>query len=207
MIHVSIIEDDDDTRAAWVVLLNGTPGFRCVSAHPSGEDALRTLSLEKTDLVVVDLGLPGLTGIEVIRRLKQQRPKTQWCVFTVHEDAGKIFDSLKAGAAGYVLKKTKPAKVLELLVELMEGGSPMSPAIARKVTKFFHSLPEPSTRLHLLTDRESDILDHISHGRTDKQISDRLKVSVHTVRNHVARIYKKLQVHSRTQATRKYLAR
>lgn len=207
MIHVALVEDDDRTREAWVVLLNGTPGFRCVSAHRSTEETLKSREWEKADLMVVDLNLPGLSGVELVRRLKQRRPKLLVCIFTVHEDAEKVFESLKAGASGYVLKKTPPAQVLELLAELVAGGAPMSPAIARKVTKFFHSLPDSSDELDRLTDRERDILHHIAQGRSDKQIGDKLTISVNTVRNHVASIYQKLQVHSRMEAAAKYLGR
>ena len=207
MIHVSLVEDDDRTREAWEVLLNGTPGFQCVSTHGSTEEALKSREWEKADLMVVDLNLPGLSGVELVRRLKQRRPKLLVCIFTVHEDAKKVFESLKAGASGYVLKKTPPAEVLELLAELMAGGAPMSPAIARKVTKFFQALPNASTELDRLTDRERDILHHIAQGRADKQIGDKLAISVNTVRNHVASIYQKLQVHSRMEAASKYLGR
>lgn len=207
MIHVSLVEDDDRTREAWVVLLSGTPGFRCVSAHPSAEDAMKSLPYEKADVAVVDLNLPGLSGVDLVRRLKKRRPKLLVCIFTVQEDTEKVFESLKAGASGYVLKKTPPAQVLELLAELVAGGAPMSPAIARKVTKFFNSLPDSSNELDLLTDRERDILHHIAQGRSDKQIGDKLTISVNTVRNHVASIYQKLQVHSRMEAATKYLGR
>jgi len=207
MIQVSLVEDDDRTREAWVVLLNGTPGFRCVSAHASAEDAVKSFLYDKADLAVVDLNLPGLSGIELIRRLKKRRPKLLVCIFTVHEDTEKVFESLRAGASGYVLKKTPPAQVLESLTELVAGGAPMSPAIARKVTKFFHSLPDSSSELDRLTDRERDILHHIAQGRADKQIADKLNISFNTVRNHVASIYQKLHVHSRMEAATRYLGR
>ena len=207
MIHVSIVEDDDRTRDAWVVLLNGTPGFQCVSTHPSAEDAVKSFPFEKADVAIVDLNLPGLSGVELVRRLKKRRPKLLVCIFTVHEDAEKVFESLKAGASGYVLKKTPPAQVLELLAELVAGGAPMSPAIARKVTKFFHALPDSSSELDRLTDRERDILHHINQGLSDKQIGGKLDISVNTVRNHVASIYQKLEVHSRMEAAAKYLGR
>lgn len=207
MIHVALVEDDDRTREAWAVLLNGTPGFQCVSAYGSAEDALKSCEWEKADVVVVDLNLPELGGVELVRRLKQRRPKILVCIFTVHEDAEKVFESLKAGASGYILKKTPPAEVLEKLAELTAGGAPMSPAIARKVTKFFHALPNSATDLDLLTDRERDILHHITQGRSDKQIGHKLDISVNTVRNHVASVYQKLQVHSRTEAAARYLGR
>ena len=207
MIHVSLIEDDDQTRGAWTLLLNGTPGFRCVSAHRTAEDALKHLPVERADVVMADLSLPGISGVELIRRLKLRREKLLLCVFTVHEDAEKVFESLRAGASGYILKKTPPAQVFELLSELVSGGAPMSPAIARKVAHFFHKLPVSSQQMDELTDREREILHHVAQGLMDKQIAARLGISTHTVRNHVRRIYDKLQVHSRTQATTKYLAR
>lgn len=207
MIQISLVEDDDQTRDAWAIVLNGTPGFRCVSTHASAECALRNLPIEKADAVLVDLGLAGMSGIDLIRRLKQQRPKLLLCVLTVHEDTERIFESLQAGASGYILKRTAPAQILELLAEMMAGGSPMSPAIARKVTQFFHRLPTATKSLDRLTDRELDILHHVSQGKSDKQIAEKLGISVNTVRNHTSAIYDKLHVHSRTEATARYLGR
>jgi len=207
MINVSLVEDDDQTRDAWAVLLNGTPGFRCVSTHRTAEDALAKLPIEEADVVVVDLGLPKLSGVELIRRLKLKRPKLLLCVLTVHEDPDKVFQSLKGGASGYILKKTPPAQILELIAEMVTGGAPMSPAIARKVAQYFHKLPNSAEDVDRLTDRERDVLHHISQGRADKQIARQLGISTNTVRNHVSNIYKKLHVHSRTEATVKYLGR
>lgn len=207
MIHVALVEDDDHTRGAWTALLNGTLGFACVASHRSGEDALKARDWERANVLVVDLNLPGMSGVELVRCLKQRRPELLVCIYTVHEDTEKVFESLKAGASGYVLKKTPPAEVLEMLAELAAGGAPMSPGIARKVTRFFHELPQASSELDQLTDRERDILHHIAQGRSDKQIGEKLNISVNTVRNHVASIYQKLQVHSRTEAAARYLGR
>ncbi len=205
MINVSIVEDDDKTREAWAILLRGTPGFRCLSTHQTGEDALQTMAVAQTDLAVIDLNLPGLNGIETIHRLRQRRPDLLCCIFTVHEETDKVFESLKAGACGYVLKKTPPARILELFIELCEGGAPMSPGIARKVLQFFHALPQATKDLDELSDRHREILHHLAQGKSNKEIADHLGISVNTVGNHVARIYRTLQVHSRAEATKKYL--
>jgi DNA-binding NarL/FixJ family response regulator len=207
MIRIAFIEDDAPTRQSWAVLFNGTPGFRCVSTHQTAEDALRTLPFESIDVAIVDLGLPVMDGVELIRCLKQRRPKLLVCVFTAHEDSEKVFECLKNGASGYILKKTPPAEILDQLTELIAGGSPISPVIARKVTEYFQKVPRSKERLEELTDRERDVLHHIAQGRTDKQISTQLGISTNTVRNHVSNIYSKLHVHSRAGATATYLGR
>lgn len=204
---VSIIEDDAGFADALSRILNGTPGFRCLSTHATGEDALEDLPFADADVVLVDLSLPGIGGAECIRRLRDRSDKPLFMVLTVHEDATKIFESLKAGATGYVLKKTPPAQILEAISELVRGGAPMSPAIARKVAQHFHRDRPADGRIGDLTDREREVLHAISGGHSDKQIAKQMDISVHTVRNHVKSIYDKLQVHSRMEAATKYLGR
>jgi len=207
LIRVSIVEDDEQARESLRVLFNGTPGFRCVSTHRSTEDALKKLPLHDCDLVLLDLSLPGASGIECARELKRRRPALLLLVLTVHEDAEKIFESLKAGAIGYLLKRTPLAQIVSAIEEAVAGGSPISPAIARKVTQYFQALPSAAPGLGDLTDREREVLDHIARGRANKEIADRLNISQHTVDNHIRRIYEKLQVRNRTEAAAKYLAR
>ena len=207
IIRVSIVEDDNQARESLAVLFNGTAGFRCVSTHGSTEDALKKLPLTDCDVVLLDLSLPGASGIECARELKRRRPALLLLVLTVHEDQEKIFESLKAGACGYLLKKTPLAQLVAAIEEIVAGGSPMSPAVARKVTQYFQALPPASGGLAVLTDREREVLDHIARGRANKEIAARLNISQHTVDNHIRAIYEKLQVHNRTEAAAKYLAR
>jgi len=206
LISVSIVEDDDQARESLAVLFNGTVGFRCLSSHRSTEDALKKLPLAECDVAIVDLSLPGASGIECARELKHRRSALQILVLTVHEDHEKIFESLKAGASGYLLKKTPLAQLVESVHEIHNGGSPMSPAIARKVTQYFQALSPATGGLALLTDREREVLDHIARGRINKEISDHLSITARTVENHLRHIYEKLRVHNRTEAARKYLA-
>jgi DNA-binding NarL/FixJ family response regulator len=207
LIKVSLIEDDAGFADALARILNGTPGFRCLSTHATGEDALEDLPFAETDVVLVDLSLPGIGGAECIRRLRDRSDKTLFMVLTVHEDAAKIFESLKAGATGYVLKKTAPAQILEAIAELVSGGAPMSSAIARKVAQHFHTGGPGSGQIGDLTDREREILHQLSSGHSDKEIAEQMGNSIHTVRNHIKSIYAKLEVHSRSEATAKYLGR
>ena len=206
-IRVSIVEDDAPYREALRLVFNGAPGFQCVSVHASTEDALAHLPGAKTDVVLMDLNLPGLSGVEGIRRLKERTPELLAAILTIYEETDKIFESLRAGASGYILKKTQPAQILEAVAELMAGGSPMSPSIARKVTQFFHRLPPPPDDLAELTDREREILHEVAAGATDKETGQRLGISSETVRVHLRSIYRKLQVNTRTAAAKKYFGR
>ena len=206
-IKVSIVEDDAASAESLSRILNGTPGFRCLSTHATGEDALIDLPFSDVHVVLMDLSLPGIGGAECIRRLRQRSEKLLFMVLTVWEDHEKIFESLKAGASGYLLKKTPPAEILEAIVDLSRGGSPMSPGIARKVTRFFHTNPSTAGELDELTDREREVLHHLSQGHSNKEIADQIGIKNNTVRNHVANIYAKIHVRSRSAATSKYLGR
>jgi DNA-binding NarL/FixJ family response regulator len=207
LINVSVVEDDVGTREALQAILDGTVGFRCVSVHGNGADALENLPVQQVDVVLMDLGLPEVSGIECTRQLKDRRPELLILVLTVHQSADKIFESLKAGATGYVLKKTAPAQIVEAIRDVANGGSPMSPAVARKVTQFFHKLPPAMDGLHRLTDREHEVLHEIAAGCRDKDIALKLALSTDTVRSHVRSILKKLQVNSRKEAAEHYLTR
>jgi len=206
-IKVSIVEDDLDISEALKTILNGTLGFRCVSTHSSGDDASAGLPVDKVDVVLMDLSLPGMSGIECTRRLKERRPKLLVMILTVHEDAEKIFQSLEAGASGYILKKTPPAEILEAIQELVNGGSPMSPAIARKVVQAFDRTEPVVAEVERLSIAERAVLDLLLRGERYKAIAEALNISAHTVRNHIHRIYEKLHVRSRREAVEKVRGR
>jgi DNA-binding NarL/FixJ family response regulator len=211
-IHVGIVEDNERIRASLVRLLEASPGFSCVSACASAEQALASQVETLADVILMDINLPGQSGIECVAKLKQRRPEAQVMMLTVYEDADKILAALKAGATGYLLKRTPPAELLTAIRELHEGGSPMTSQIARKVVASFVSfmpraaLPVCSTAAATaLTAREQEILEALSKGLQNKEIADRYRVSVTTVRAHLRNIYEKLHVHNRTEATLKYL--
>ena len=206
LIRVAIVEDDAQAQESLAVLFNSTPGFCCVSTHASAEDALKKLPVHECDVVLMDLSLPGASGMGCARELKRRRPALHILVHTVHEDHERIFASLQAGATGYLLKRTPLPQLVQAVADLHAGGSPMSPGIARKVTQYFHAHP-PAPTSDPLTDREREVLDLLARGRKNTAIALDLRISAHTVDNHIRRIYEKLQVHSRAEATAKYLAR
>jgi NarL family two-component system response regulator LiaR len=210
-VTLAIIEDDSAYRDALMVVFNGAPGFRCVGAHPNAEDALARLPALQPKVALVDINLPGQSGIELVKQLAKLSPDTLPIMLTVFEDTGRIFDSLTAGARGYVLKSMTPADIVEAVREAVDGGAPMSRAIARKVLQFFrhppaawsraqaHGQPD-DPRLRELTEREMEILQSVSTGYSDKEIADRLKLSYSTVRKHLHSVYAKLRVRSRAEA-------
>lgn len=212
-IRVAIVEDDPEVRDGLGWLFRHTPGFECLAACGSAEEALQTLPALGPDVVLMDIHLPGMSGIECLVRLKRQCPATQVGMLTVFEDDEVVFRSLAAGATGYLLKKTPPAGILEAVRDLHTGGSPMSSQIARKVVSAFTSHPVPNappapppasdptddTPGSLCT-RERQILDLLARGHRYKEIADELGITIHTVRTFIRRMYEKLQVHSRTEA-------
>ena len=205
-IKVSIVDDEVDLRENIAAYVDSSKGFRCLGVHSSAEDALVNLPKEKPDVVLMDINLGGMSGIECVRRLKPLMPATQVVMLTVFEDTEKIFSALAAGASGYLLKRMPPAKLLEAIREVHEGGSPMSAPIARKVVQSLQSVPAaPGVETIALSPREREVLDGLAEGQAYKQIADKLGVSIHTVRNYIRRIYEKLHVCSRTEAVAKYL--
>jgi DNA-binding NarL/FixJ family response regulator len=204
-INVAIVEDHDDIREGLTVLINSSDGFRCVATYSSAEAALEDLPEQEPDVVLMDIGLPGMSGIECIQVLKARHPELQIIMLTVYEDDDKIFNSLVAGASGYILKKTPPNKLLEAIRELHNGGSPMSPQIARKVVQTFQSMRAPSHATEPLSKREQEILSYLAKGHLYKEIAATLHISVETVRTHLRNIYDKLHVRTRTEAVLKYL--
>ena len=206
-IKVSIVDDEMDLRENIAGYIDAAKGFRCIGMHSNAKDALANIPKEKPDVVLMDINLGGMSGIECVRLLKPQVPETQVVMLTVFEDTEKIFSALAAGASGYLLKRMPPAKLLEAILDVHEGGSPMSAPIARKVVQSLQpELIATATAAALnLSPRERDVLDGLAEGQAYKQISDKLGVSIHTVRNYIRRIYEKLHVCSRTEAVAKYL--
>lgn len=204
-IHVSIVEDLNELREGLKAVLNGTIGYVCSSTHHSAEDALTNLLPANPQVVMMDINLPGMSGIECVLKLKAQNPALLFMMFTVYDDDENIFDALKAGASGYILKKTPPAKIIESIRELHEGGSPMSAHIARKVVDNFRRKPDEN--VSVLSPREHEVLILLSKGFLYKEIAARLFISVATVRQHIHKIYEKLHVHNRTEAINKVFPR
>jgi DNA-binding NarL/FixJ family response regulator len=205
-IRVSIIEDDAQTRTIFADWLRRAAEFDCASEHGSAESALQRLPEEKPDVVLTDINLPGMNGVEAVRQLKAVLPGTQFVMLTVYEDADHIYNALTAGASGYLLKQTPRSKLLEALRDVHAGGSPMTSNIARKVVQAFqHARPAPNEPAdHLLSARENEVLDLLARGFLYKEIAESLAISVPTVNTYIRRIYEKLQVRSRAQAVAKY---
>ncbi len=206
-IKVAIVEDNDEIREGLAILINGSPGYRCVATYSDAERALVQLPVLQPDVVLMDIQLPGMSGIECVAKLKEDHPDMQVMMLTVYEDDDNVFKSILAGASGYVLKKTPPSELLEAISNLHNGGSPMSDRIARKVVQAFQQMGKSSHETENLTQRESEILSYVARGHQDKEIAEKLFLSSETVRTHLRSIYKKLHVRSRTEATLKYLQR
>lgn len=205
-VKVAIVEDNEIIRKAVTMFVSNTPDFDCVGVFENSEDALLSLTEICPDVVLMDIGLPGINGIECVRRLKSSCNKTQFLMITVFEDDDNIFEALKAGATGYLIKKTPPSEIINAIRELHSGGSAMSGAIARKVISQFQN-PSKSEAMNLLSDREQQILTLLSKGFRYKEIGDQLNISFSTVRTHIHNIYEKLQVQSRTDALNKAFPR
>lgn len=204
MISVSIVDDEEKLRQSIAAFVNGSPGFRCASTFASGESALEQLPAQWPDVILMDIHLTGMSGIECARRLKVLRPEVQIVMLTVYEDPDQIFAALAAGATGYMLKRLTPARLLEAIRVVHEGGSPMSHSIARKVLASFKKPGPPAAEVERLSPQEQRVLDCLAEGYTYQKTGDELKISLDSVRTYVRRIYEKLQVHSRTEAVAKY---
>lgn len=203
---VALVEDDTGVRESLAVLINGAPGFRCVGAYANAETALRHIPENWPDIVLMDINLPQMSGIDCVARLKAQRPDLHVLMLTVHVDSELIFKSLKAGASGYLIKQSSPAELLEAMADVLMGGAPMTNTIARKVVQFFQQ-KAPDDETASLTKREHEILTHLAKGYQYKEIADLLAINVLTVRTHIHHIYEKLHVRSRTEAVVKFLRR
>jgi len=205
MIKVAIIEDRREIREGLAMLINGTEGFRCTGSYRSMEEALEKIGREMPDVVLNDIGLPGMSGIEGLAILKERYPKLLLLMLTVYDDDERIFDAMCAGASGYLLKKTPPARLLESLREAVGGGAPMSPEVARRVIALFREIRPPERADYELTPHETRLLKLFVEGHNYKTAAAELGVSVHTVSFHLRSIYEKLQVHSKSEAVAKAL--
>jgi DNA-binding NarL/FixJ family response regulator len=203
-ISISVVDDDDEIRESLVFLLNQEEGFRCVSQYRTAEAAMVGVPMDKPNVLLMDINLPAMSGIECVRKLKATMPGLLVVMLTVYEDTEKIFQSLAAGACGYLLKRTSRTELSQAIKQVYDGGSPMSSHIARKVVQYFHQVPEPN-EIASLSKREEEVLHHLAQGYLYKEIADRLSISIDTVRKHLNSIYNKLHVHSRTDAVVKYL--
>jgi len=206
-IRVALVEDDPPVRAGLRLLIDSSPTCVCVGDFGTGEEALAKIPALDPQTVLMDIGLPGLSGIECIRRLKKLRPKLPIMMLTVFEDHDRIFQSLSAGASGYLLKQTPPDKLLEAIVELHRGGSPMSMQIARRVVETFQEPAAGAEATTGLSPREKEIVAGLAKGYLYKEIAAQLGISVETVRTHLHHIYEKLHVRSRTEAVMRVYGR
>ena len=204
-IKVTLIEDQRDVREGLAVLINGSPGYRCTFSFRTMEEALRQIDSNLPDVLLTDIGLPGMSGIEGIRILKERHPDLSIIALTVYDDDERIFDALCAGASGYLLKNTPPARLLESLKEVASGGAPMSPEVARRVITLFREFRPPDRSQSTLTQQENELLKLLVDGHSYKTAASKLDISVSTVSFHLQNIYNKLQVHSKTEAVAKAL--
>lgn len=206
MISIILVEDITDYRQALKILFNNTNGFCCLADYASAEDCLNDTIFADADVAIIDLQLPGINGIELIKALIQKKPALLCMLCTAYEEDENIFHALEAGAHGYILKSTSPAQILEAVVEIYNGGSPMSSQVARKVVQSFrkqHAQPPA----HALTHREEQVLDCLSKGLLYKEIAFSMSISIETVRRHCFNIYGKLHVSNRTEALNKYFGK
>jgi DNA-binding NarL/FixJ family response regulator len=206
-ITVSIVEDNEQLRSTLVRVINRAEGFKCISNYGSAEAALEGLPNDKPEVVLMDINLPGMNGVECVRQLKQRAVVTQVVMLTVYEDTENIFNALAAGAAGYLLKRTKAAELIEAIREVHTGGSPMTTHIARKVIQSFQRSGPSSSPAENLSQREQEVLECLSQGFLYKEIAEKLGISYETVHTYIRRIYEKLQVRTRTEAVAKFLKR
>jgi len=200
---VGIVEDDRGTREGLAALVGGTPGFRCVGAYASVEHALKGLERATPDVLLLDIHLPGVSGSQGVRVLRDRYPRMQVLMLTIYAEEERIFESLCNGACGYLLKKTPPARLLEAIVEAHEGGSPMSPDIANKVVRALQESGPVKKPEQSLTPHEARIVRMLADGDSYQDVGDRLGVTVNTVRNHIRHIYEKLHVHTKSEAVSK----
>jgi DNA-binding NarL/FixJ family response regulator len=204
MTKVAIVEDNRTTREGLETIVNLSPDFRCVCTCSTAEDALRILPKHEPELVLMDIQLPNMSGVDCVARLKELLPSVKAIMVTVYEDPDRIFRALRAGASGYLLKRSTPEEVLNAMREVQQGGGAMSGEIARKVIGYFREQTTATAEVDQLTTREREVLELVVHGLSNKEIAERLSVTVAAVRWHLKHIYHKLHVHSRTEAALKF---
>jgi DNA-binding NarL/FixJ family response regulator len=205
VISVAIVDDDDEVRNGLNWMIDHADGFRCIGVYESAQDVIEHLAEPLPDVLLMDIGLPGMSGIECVRELKKSYPHLKIVMQTVYSDDDKIFESLRAGAVGYILKKSPILKVLQAISDANEGGAPMSGEVARRVLAYFQT-PADDDEMASLSSREHEVLEALIEGRSYKAISEKLYLSVHTVRFHVHHIYEKLHVRSRAEFMAKVMA-
>jgi DNA-binding NarL/FixJ family response regulator len=205
LITIAVVEDVRGTRENLMELLGRSPGLNCVGAVASGEEALKKLPVLAPNVVLMDINLPGMNGVQCSAQLKAVLPKTQILMLTSYENSDLIFESLRAGASGYLMKNTEPDEIIHAIEQVHAGGSPMSMQIARKVVGHFQEIKTPSSEFEQLTPREKEILSLLAKGFMYKEIADQLKISPHTVRGHLHLVYEKIHVQSRSEAIIKFL--
>jgi DNA-binding NarL/FixJ family response regulator len=205
MINVAIVEDNHTIRQGLAALINGTAGYKCIGDYIDCESFLSELDKIEPDVVLMDIALPGMNGIEGVKKATEKKPELDVLMLTIYEESDKVFDALCAGACGYLVKKTPPLRLLEAIKEVKEGGSPMSSRIAREVINAFKegAAPPLDDSGYNLSSREKEVLNSLASGNNYQEIADELFISVDTVRHHIRNIYKKLHVHSRSEAVAK----
>jgi len=206
-IRICIVEDNNDMRESVALALNESSGIRCTGTYATAEAAVQDLPFQKPDVALVDINLPGMNGIECVAKLKAQLPRLQILMLTRYEQGDLIFDSIRAGASGYLLKRTPAAELVQAIEQVHAGGAPMTPQIARKFISHFQQIEKPSDDTEKLTAREQEVLALLAKGYLYKQIADKLGITINTLRTYLRAIYDKLHVHSRTEATVKYFGR
>lgn len=206
-IKICIVEDNNDLRECVAEALNESPGIRCTGTYATAEAAVQDLPFQKPDVALVDINLPGMNGIECVAKLKAQLPQLQILMLTRYEQSDMIFDSIRAGASGYLLKRTPAAELVQAIEQVHSGGAPMTPQIARKLVAHFQQIQKPSSDMEKLTSREQEVLGLLAKGYLYKQIAAKLGISINTLRAYLRAIYDKLHVHSRTEAAVKFLGR
>jgi DNA-binding NarL/FixJ family response regulator len=204
-IKVALVEDDEGIRSSLAALIRRASAFKLAGDYPDAETALKEIPRKPPDVVLMDINLPGLNGVECVRQLKTSVPAVQFLMLTVYEDSESLFNSLKAGASGYLLKRTASARLLEAIRDVHAGGSPMTPQLARRLVQFFSRPGGADSQVAHLTAGEKEFLDQLANGYAYKEIADRMNISIDTVRSYVRTVYEKLHVHSRTEAVVKYL--
>jgi DNA-binding NarL/FixJ family response regulator len=203
--RVAMIEEDEEIRATLGDAISGHRDFLLVGSYRNAELAIKSLGETKPQVVLMDINLPGMDGVQCVRRLKAALPEVQFLMLTVYQDSTLLIQSLMAGASGYLLKRTPPDKLLLAIREVCDGGAPMTPEMARRVVQHFQKAPPPTSELARLTPREKDVLDQLTRGYCYKEVADNLHIGTGTLQSYVHNIYEKLRVHSRTEAVVKYL--
>jgi DNA-binding NarL/FixJ family response regulator len=207
MVKIAIVEDNKTTREGLETIVNLSPGYQCVCVCETAEDGLSLIPKHQPDVVLMDIQLPNMSGVECVARIKERLPSVQVIMVTVYEDPDRIFRALRAGASGYLLKRSTPEQVMGAIREVQQGGVPMSAEIARKVIAHFRTQTVTTAEVEKLSPRECEVLELVVHGFSNKEIAERLSISVEAIRWHLKHIYHKLHVHSRTEAALKFRPR